>query len=87
MSTPSTTAPCSNVNDTSFNPPVVVDWDAINAKWDAMRNETVLDTVDRFISEARDANASTETVTSLCVLRTNLWLLHFGGHEAMQEKK
>lgn len=87
MSTPSTTPPSSDVFDTSFDPPVVVKWSEIDAKWDKMKQESVLDTVDRFISEARDRNASTETVTSLCVLRTNLWLLHFGGHEAMQEKK
>lgn len=86
-STPSTTPPYSKVVDNSFDPPVVVDWPAIYAKWDALKKETVMDTVARFIQEAVDANASIETITSLRILSTNLRHLHFGGSEALKEKK
>ena len=73
---PSTTPPTSSV-----------DWDAINAKWDATLKQTPLQLVEKHLKAHRDNNSDAAVIQALSLLWSDMWYIHGGGHEKMKEKK
>ncbi len=71
----------------SFDPPVNVDWDAINKRWQERLDRSPLDMIKDACEWHRANGSSADVVRALSLLWSDVWFVHGGGHQAMAEKK
>lgn len=64
-----------------------VDWERINANWEATLNQTPLQIIEKHTKHHETHGSSGAVLEALRLVWSDMWFLHGGGHEKMKEKK